>query len=616
MKILLVDADAASAHRLSAGLAAAGFGEPHLAETAAAAADFVNAEGGLDLLVTAVTLPDLDGFSLAEAMRAELPNLRVIFLAATAEENDADRAGGWPVLGAPADPAAVIAAILHLAPEADPLVGATLGGFRLEARLGQDADGPFYQAVQTAIGRPVEFHLLSPDRVGDAAEVERFLADARAKANVHHPALLSVFEAGAADGWSFYVSETRAGESLPELAARGVQLEPSTVLQILHGVSEAMIHLGQSKTPHPPLAPEHVIVDHRGHARLVNIAAHAAGPSAFREERRGLAEACSALTPADPSAAALHLLLQNMAADAMTVRSWAALIVEVKRCQEGRMPTPPVRLDPNDHSAIEAVAAIRRRSRRMRIALYVALGVLALGAAGFAWWYFRAERLGNPALEKMVAIPAGQFFFQGTTSRSLPAFWIDQHEVSIGQYADFLAWATRNPGTAALLRPEDTSPEHSLVPKGWAEMLAAARAGGDYEGMKLTLDSPVFHVDWPSAYAYALWKGRRLPTEEEWDRAAANAARAAGGEPAARGAAVNAEALDRTPEGVVGMAGGVSEWTQTVIETDGRRTPVVRGGNWSAAAPDVRARGAELDVGQSSPTVGFRTASSQPPAAP
>jgi len=77
-------------------------------------------------------------------------------------------------------------------------------------------------------------------------------------------------------------------------------------------------------------------------------------------------------------------------------------------------------------------------------------------------------------------------------------FAIDRRPVTKAQYADFLArsgWRPRRP-------------ENFL--KGW-------RDGRPPEGQE---DEPVVHVDLEDARAYARWSGKRLPTEEEWTRAA------------------------------------------------------------------------------------------------
>jgi formylglycine-generating enzyme required for sulfatase activity len=239
----------------------------------------------------------------------------------------------------------------------------------------------------------------------------------------------------------------------------------------------------------------------------------------------------------------------------------------------------------------------------------------------------------------MVKVPAGAFTFQGGRKVTLPDFWIDAHEVTIGQYADFLAWVEAHPGRAADFVSLGMPAEHSFVPVGWADEKAAdgvkpgyhsiARAGGDYQGGALTLDSPVFGVDWFDASAYAMWKGRRLPTEEEWEKAAlgvegrkypwgdewtlgnANISVQDGFE---KWSGVDAMPADRSPSGVIGTAGNVSEWTQTVMTSPGGAiTPVIRGGNWSDAVLDIRRRLHNLEASQSSPTVGFRTASDKPP---
>ncbi len=108
------------------------------------------------------------------------------------------------------------------------------------------------------------------------------------------------------------------------------------------------------------------------------------------------------------------------------------------------------------------------------------------------------------------------------------------------------------------------------VSEGWAHVQANALRRPLYwgEGDELyTLggplprdpEAPVCHLSWFEADAYARWVGARLPTEEEWEIAAAGAGAASGHD---------AGAADHHPrvlsgEGLQGLLGGVWEWTQS-----------------------------------------------------
>ncbi|TKB85092.1 MAG: formylglycine-generating enzyme family protein [Nitrospira sp.] len=73
----------------------------------------------------------------------------------------------------------------------------------------------------------------------------------------------------------------------------------------------------------------------------------------------------------------------------------------------------------------------------------------------------------------------------------LDAFMMDVHEVATAQYGTFLTATGR------------------AVPWLWETVSPVLHS-----------DRPVIGVDWPDADAYCRWKGKRLPTEAEWEKAA------------------------------------------------------------------------------------------------
>ncbi len=534
----------------------------------------------------------------------------------------------------------------------DELVGRTLGDYEIEAKIDEHGFGAIYRAVQTSMGRTVRLYVMSPDAAADGPSVQKFISNASVKANVRHPAVLAVFEAGERDGLYFYACEHVPNTTVEELSEDGRKLDAASVLRFLQTASDVMAYFGRERIQHDPLKPSQLLLDAKGQPRIANVATHEGTSGAESgEEIQSLAAVLLPLLAETPESGRAAELLGEAGQPQSDFRSWAAVAQGAKNRLPQVKPADAYKLDARSRAAVKAVEEAKKRQKRT--VLLSSLGSLLLLATALVVVYITLfHQPSAKDFSTMIEIPAGDFVYQDGTTETLPAFWIDQYEVTIGQYAKFLAWAEANPDEASKLAHPDAPEGSSLVPEQWAdEELATGPMAGYYSRAKkwgrfkeadLNVNSPVFNVDWYDAYAYANWKGRRLPTEKEWEKAARGTDGRTypwgnedkpewvnsgadidkrdptkGGEIDGyiRWSPVDAMPKDESPYGVMGMGGNVSEWTSTLADdpTSGDQLPVIRGGNWNNPDTSVTRRVQVFYPIQSDQGLGFRTASDEPP---
>jgi hypothetical protein len=244
-------------------------------------------------------------------------------------------------------------------------------------------------------------------------------------------------------------------------------------------------------------------------------------------------------------------------------------------------------------------------------------GTAALAAIGIGVLATRGGN-GGPAEEPLpaaISIAAGDHPLPDGGKGPLPGFKLAAHEVTIGEYEEFLKALGGLPPESRNAYDHASQPAEKLghEPDDWAGMLAAAKSGGQWQGRSIRLDCPVVNIDWWDAVAYCDWKGGRLPTEAEWFAAMRQQlAEPTALLPSGWGPVRQIAPTDRTPAGFLGMAGSVAEWTASQslnpANPHGDKNWVIIGGSFLKPAGGATAREWTENRALRRPDLGFRMA--------
>lgn len=205
----------------------------------------------------------------------------------------------------------------------------------------------------------------------------------------------------------------------------------------------------------------------------------------------------------------------------------------------------------------------------------------------------------NRATGEMVSVPGGDFIDADRHKARTRAFHIDRTEVTNRAYRLFLD-ETKGYFRRYCHPDEPSGKDHIPLywKDDWQPPLLRQNATAKLQPFDLQTfrhpDDPVVGVDWWDAYCYANWAGKRLPSRDEWVKAAGgngrrwpwgdrwNPKRAnVGGEMNGEldgytyAAPAHSFAQGASPYGILHMVGNVAEWTAEgwVMGGSSRSTP-------------------------------------------
>ena len=163
------------------------------------------------------------------------------------------------------DTAGIIADDEQVDEDDDSQEEAMLGRYRIERRIGKGAMGMVYLGADPKINRTVAIKTLNLKREFDADEqgnvLQRFFREAEAAGRLHHPHIVTIYDAGEANDMAYIAMEYLTGTDLRFYTREDSLLPPLNVVKIGMRLADALAYAHSNKIIHRDIKAANVMYD-------------------------------------------------------------------------------------------------------------------------------------------------------------------------------------------------------------------------------------------------------------------------------------------------------------------------------------------------------------------
>jgi WD40 repeat protein/tRNA A-37 threonylcarbamoyl transferase component Bud32 len=145
-----------------------------------------------------------------------------------------------------------------------------LGKFEFLEQLGTGSFGTVYKARDTELDRTVAIKIPRAGSLPRTQDMERFLREAKSAAQLKHPSIVALHDAGTIDGTCCLVSEFIAGATLAErLSAKRFSFRQAA--ELMAEVADALHYAHQHGVVHRDIKPSNIMLDLEGRPHLMDF---------------------------------------------------------------------------------------------------------------------------------------------------------------------------------------------------------------------------------------------------------------------------------------------------------------------------------------------------------
>jgi serine/threonine-protein kinase len=153
-----------------------------------------------------------------------------------------------------------------------PAIGSRLNGrYRIEDRIGSGGMSTVYRAFDETLERQVAIKIMHSEISSDDAALERFRREARTVAQLSHPHVVMVIDAGEDEGHPYIVFEHVRGETLKDRIRREGPLPVAEAIAYAIEIGRALQAAHERGLVHRDVKPQNVLLDEEGRAKVTDF---------------------------------------------------------------------------------------------------------------------------------------------------------------------------------------------------------------------------------------------------------------------------------------------------------------------------------------------------------
>jgi serine/threonine-protein kinase len=159
-------------------------------------------------------------------------------------------------------------------PQADILIGQTVGNYLVTQKLGEGGMGSVYLAEHPSIGKKVALKVLHQEFSSNPEVADRFFTEAKSVNAIGHPNIVDIVDygviqagAGGREQLVYFIMEFLAGQTLSQVIRAEAPLPPERALMIALQAADALSASHKTGIVHRDLKPDNIILIQRGRDR-------------------------------------------------------------------------------------------------------------------------------------------------------------------------------------------------------------------------------------------------------------------------------------------------------------------------------------------------------------